>query len=158
METVEILSDYELERGKPMPSKNHGYLQANLLMALGTLYRRQYTFLSETSLLMPEKPDCVPDIAIYPKLEIDFLDDELSMTQLPLTAVEIVSPTQSDQDLLQKINRYFNAGVKSCWLVLPGFKAIHVYSGIGEYTFFNAQMTLSDPTTQIELPLSEIFS
>jgi hypothetical protein len=27
MEAIETISEYELERGKPMPSTNHGFIQ-----------------------------------------------------------------------------------------------------------------------------------
>jgi Uma2 family endonuclease len=79
------------------------------------------------------------------------------MTEMPLTAIEIISPSQTDTELIKKINRYFNAGVKSCWLVNPAFQAVYVYSEIGKYQFFNSGMTLLDPATGIELPLSEVF-
>ncbi len=152
------ISQYELERNKPMPSKNHSIVQGNLIFELKTRYRKSNSFLSEVDILMPEKPNCVPDIAIYPKLEFNFLDDELAMTEMPLTAIEIVSPSQSDNDILKKINRYFNAGVKSCWFVMPGFRAISVYSSIDNYEFFTSDMTLIDSATGIKLPLSDIFS
>ncbi len=152
------ISQYEIERNKPMPSKNHSMVQGNLIFALKTIYRKTYTVLSEIDIIMPEKPNTVPDIAIYPKLKIDFFEDEMGMTQMPLTAIEIISPSQTDTELIKKINRYFNAGVKSCWLVNPAFQAIYVYSEIGKYQFFNSGMILSDPATGIELPLSEIFA
>jgi Uma2 family endonuclease len=152
------ISQYELERNKPMPSKNHSIIQSNLIFELKTRYKKTYSFLSEVDILMPEKPNCVPDIAIYPKLTFDFLDDELAMTEMPLTSIEIVSPSQSDNDIIKKINRYFNAGVKSCWFVMPGFQAISVYSSIGKYEFFTSEMTLIDNATGIELPLGDIFS
>jgi Uma2 family endonuclease len=151
------ISQYEIERNKPMPSKNHAYIQKNLLVELDVRYRKQYTLLSEIDIIMPTKPNCVPDIAIYPKLTFDFLDDEIAMEELPLTAIEIVSPSQSDNDIIKKINRYFNAGVKSCWFVMPGFQAISVYSSIGKYEFFTSEMTLMDNVTGIELPLRDIF-
>ncbi|MDW8466359.1 MAG: putative molybdenum carrier protein [Chloroherpetonaceae bacterium] len=37
-QATESLSDYELERGKPMPNFNHGYIQANLIVALRARY------------------------------------------------------------------------------------------------------------------------
>lgn len=156
-EVVE-LSQYEIERNKPMPSKNHSIVQGNLITELNVRYRKTYSFFSELDIVMPEKPNCVPDIAIYPKLKIDFLDDVIGMTEMPLTAIDIVSSTQSDYEIVRKINRYFQAGVKSCWLVNPPLQAISVYSEIGKYTFFNADMTLSDPVTGIELPLTDIFA
>jgi Uma2 family endonuclease len=152
------LSAYEIERNKPMPSKNHSIIQGNLITELNINYRKQFTFLSEINITMPESPNCVPDIAIYPKLTFNFWDDELSMTEMPLTAIEIVSPSQSDNDILKKINRYFQAGVKSCWFVMPAFQAISVYSSLEKYTFFTSDMTLNDPVTGIEIALSEVFS
>ncbi len=152
------ISQYEIERNKPMPSKNHSYIQKNILVEIDIKYRKQYTLLSEIDIIMPQKPNCVPDIAIYPKLTFDFLDDEMAMTEMPITAIEIVSPSQSDNDIVKKINRYFNAGVKSCWFVMPSFQAISVYSAIGKYEFFTSEMTLIDKATGIELSLKEIFS
>jgi Uma2 family endonuclease len=152
------LSEYEIERNKPMPSKNHSIVQKNLLVSIDFRNRKNYTVMSEIDIIMPEKPDTVPDVAIYPKLKIDFFDDQIGMTEMPLTAIEIISPSQSDTELIKKINRYFKAGVKSCWLVNPAFQAIYVYSEIGKYQFFNSGMTLLDPATGIELPLSEIFA
>ncbi len=141
-----------------MPTLNHAYLQGNLLAELTSRYRKTHTFLSELNITMPERPDAVPDIAIYPKLEINFLHDITSMIEMPLTAIEIVSPSQSDAEILAKFERYFNAGVKSCWLVMPSFQAISVYSAIGQYKFFTEDTTLVDPVTAIELSLGEIFS
>lgn len=152
------LSAYEIERNKPMPSKNHGYLQTRLSSEIDHLYRKQFTIFSEIEISMPERPNCVPDVAIYPKMEINFWDDELVMTEMPLIAIEIVSPTQSDTELVKKINRYFEAGVQSCWLVMPSFQAISVYSGIGKYQFFSSEMILKDAVSNIELPLIDIFS
>jgi Uma2 family endonuclease len=155
---IEQLTDYELERGKPMPTLNHAVVQAELIFCLKQQYRKQFTIVSELNLTMPKKPDAVPDICIYPKLQIDFLNDITSMTEMPLTAIEIVSPSQSDAEILAKFKRYFDAGVRSCWLVMPGFQAISVYSAFGKYRFFAEHETLTDPVTGIELPVGDIFS
>ncbi|CCH52432.1 protein of unknown function DUF820 [Fibrisoma limi BUZ 3] len=155
---VEQLSDYERERGKPIPTLNHSVIQGNLMFALQLHYRQQYSLLPEINLSMPERPDAVPDIAIYPKLQIDFLHDVTAMTEMPLTAIEIVSPSQSDAEILAKFERYFNAGIKSCWLVMPSFKAIAVYTSIDQYEFFKSDTTLSDPVTGISIPLGEVFA
>ena len=152
------MTAYESERGKPMPSKNHGYIQSRLSMILGYKYLSTYTLISEGSIQMPSKPNCVPDIAIFPLMQIDFFHDEISISEMPLTAIEIVSPTQSDDEILAKFERYFFAGIQSCWLVQPSMKAIYVYSQIGKYQFFNDEMTLIDKLTGIELNLSEVFS
>ena len=154
---IEEISDYERERGKPMPTYNHSIVQGNLLFLLKASYRKSHTILPEINVTMPERPDNVPDIALYPKLPVDFLHDIPSMTTMPLTVVEIISPSQSNDDILAKFERYFAAGVTSCWLVIPSFKAISVYSAPGTYQFFMHDSTLIDPATGIELPLAEVF-
>ena len=152
------LSAYEIERNKPMPSLNHSYLQKNLMVGIDFRYRKTYTLLSEIDIIMPEKPNAVPDIAIYPKLIIDFLDDKIAMKEIPLTTIEILSPTQTERELVAKAQRYFAAGVKSCWIVLPIFKAIVVFSSPTQRKIFLEDTTLIDSSTGIELPLAEIFS
>ncbi len=155
---VQELSAYEIERNKPMPSLNHSFVQANLLVSLGFRYRKTNTFLSELDIVMPEKPDSVPDISIYPKLEIDFSEDIIGMKEMPLTTIEILSPTQRESELVAKAKRYFAAGVKSCWIVLPIFKVIVVYSSPTQRQVFIEDMILIDKITGIELPLSEVFA
>ena len=152
------LTAYEIERGKPMPSLNHSFVQNNLLTELNLNYRQQFTFLPELSIEMPQKPNCVPDISIYPKMKVNFRHDIIAFPQMPLTAIEIISPTQSNDEILLKFERYFLAGVQSCWLVMPSLEAINVYSYIGKYKFFDNEMTLFDKVTNIEISLAEIFN
>lgn len=128
------------------------------MVSLDYRYRKTHTVLSELNVAMPERPDTVPDIAIYPKLEIDFLHDVTAMTEMPLTVIEIVSPSQSDTEIVAKFERYFDAGVQSCWLVMPIFQTISVYTNIRQFKFFTADTVLTDPKTGIELTLSEVFS
>lgn len=152
------LSQYEIERNKPMPSKNHGFIQSKLSMIIGYRYLNTYNLFSELDIIMPEKPDSVPDICIYPKSEIDFSEDIIGMKEMPLTTIEILSPTQRENELVAKAKRYFAAGVKSCWIVLPIFKVIVVYSSPTQRQVFTEDMTLIDKITGIELPLNEVFS
>jgi Uma2 family endonuclease len=152
------LSQYEVERNKPMPSKNHGFIQSKLSMIIGYRYLNTYDLFSELDIIMPEKPDSVPDVCIYPKSEIDFSEDIIGMKEMPLTTIEILSPTQRENELVAKAKRYFAAGVKSCWIVLPIFKVIVVYSSPTQRQVFTEDMTLIDKITGIELPLNEVFS
>jgi Uma2 family endonuclease len=152
------LSQYEIERNKPMPDFKHSIVQTNLLFRLGLLYNNYFSILPELNITMPTGRDAVPDVCIYPKMDIDFSNDIESMAEMPLTIIEIISPPQTEEKLVSNSKRYFDAGVKSCWIVLPSMKAIYVYSQIGKYQFFNDEMTLIDKLTGIELPLNEVFS
>jgi hypothetical protein len=50
MEVLEVISDYELERGKPIPTLNHGIIQSNLTIGLGVKYKSLYRVAGEVVL------------------------------------------------------------------------------------------------------------
>jgi Uma2 family endonuclease len=155
MEVVRELSEYEQERNKPMPSKNHAILQNRLNFELTLHYDEKYSVLSEVKLNTPPI-DMVPDVAIYPLMPFDSLDDETKMIEMPLCAIEIISASQNDQELIDKIKRYFDHGVKSCWLVQPIFQIITVFSDKSTLkTFLDGE--LHDPVLDIKIDLKRIF-
>ena len=140
------ISDYELERGKPMPSINHSAVQSNLIFELKTRYREQFRFLSEINVAIAGRV-MVPDIGIFPTMVLDMANDSIVARQLPLTTIEILSPAQAFDELVDKARAYFEAGVKSCWIVMPKAQAVFVYSAPGQYEFFHKAKTLIDPAT-----------
>ncbi|MBL7775462.1 MAG: Uma2 family endonuclease [Saprospiraceae bacterium] len=157
MDTTLEWTPYETERGKPMPSKNHGYIQGQFLYQLKKVGQQKFTCFSELSLDLADW-ESVPDIAIYPKMDIDFLHDETSMKEAPLAVIEILSPTQSLQELVSKAEKYFQHDVQSCWLVLLSLRNVYVFSSAENYRMFTHTELLSDPTLGIEIPLGEVFS
>ena len=46
---------------------------------------------------------------------------------VPNLAVEVVSPTDRADDLMNKVAEYFRAGVECVWVVFPSQEQIHVY-------------------------------
>ncbi|MCB0595753.1 MAG: Uma2 family endonuclease [Lewinellaceae bacterium] len=150
------LSEYETERHKPMPSLNHSIIQANLIRELGLSYKDKYRIASELSLDLSDWPS-VPDICIYPKMPLDLRQDVATMTEPPLCAIEIISPSQSLSELVGKAEKYFQYGVRSCWIVLLPLGNIYVFSSPDDYEIFRATDTLKDPALDIALPLAEVF-
>lgn len=150
------ISTYELERNKPMPSFNHSIIQLNLGSELRSRYKNRFRFASELSLDLEDWPS-VPDICIYSKRPMNLQTDIIAMTEPPLCAVEIISPSQSLNELIDKAARYFDYGVKSCWIVMPRLGSIHVFTSPDDYQIFRAHETLLDPTLDISLPLKEVF-
>lgn len=154
---VEQVSDYELERGKPMPSKNHGIIQSNLIFSIRKSYDKLYRVISEVK-VAGKITDVVPDLAIYPKsVEFTPMEDEIKMNTAPLAAIEILSPTQSLSELVTKSKQYFQLGTKSYWLVIPDLLAIHILSASGKHTVFVEEETLTDENLKITLDLKEVF-
>ncbi len=151
------LSAYELDRNKPMPSLNHSIVQANTIFELQLNYRNQYRMVSELKLAMPDgPPDTVPDICIFPQIAFDPLGDKVRMKQMPLCAIEILSASQTDEELTEKIDRYFRVGIKSCWLVIPMLKIVSVFSDAStQKTFLNGD--LHDEVLDIRVDLNKVF-
>ncbi|MEM6963475.1 MAG: Uma2 family endonuclease [Bacteroidota bacterium] len=149
--------EYEIERNKPMPSRNHSIIQSRLNIALGKKYDDRYEFMTEVNLTLPNVKPSVPDISIFPKVEIDLLQDEIRVTEPPITTIEILSPKQALDDLKDKIfDIYFPASVQSSWIVVPTFRTVYIFTPNKKYQTFNSG-TLNDPATGITLELDDFF-
>lgn len=150
------LSQYELERGKPTPSLKHAFIQRNLLLQLTNSLSSDYVLLPELSLALDEQK-AVPDLSVFLRSAFDFNVEQITVSLIPITAIEILSPTQVIAELTEKSRRYFAAGVKSYWLVLPELRGIAVYSEPNKYKYFYNGQTLTDPATGIEMAVSPLF-
>ena len=78
-------------------------------------------------------------------------------TEPPLVAVEIFSPSQGYQEVMDKVEAYLKSGVKSCWVVNPPQRVITIYSGDGsQKTYVEGQV--KDPATGLMADLEVVFS
>lgn len=161
MQTIEpveesALSDYEKERGKPMPSRNHSIVQLRLGAAF--LAFSDFSVCSELTLELPDGSRLTPDLCAYPRLTLDWLHDDIRMKQMPLLAVEILSPTQGIQDITDKIPLYFAHGVESVWFVNPPMQLIAIFRpGISKPQVFT-EGEVKDPATGLTARVEEIFA
>lgn len=98
-----------------------------------------------------------PDVAIIPQQQYNYQRDILRIAQPPVTAIEIILPTQSFDSLAEKIQeQYLPSGVQSAWLVLPRVSSIYLFlPGQPPQAFTSG--TLRDPAAQIEVALADIF-
>jgi Uma2 family endonuclease len=149
------LSDYELERNKPMPNRIHGTIQSKINFLLMSAYADKFSFPNELSL--DSIPPSTPDICIYPQKELDIKAVMAKEKEVPLTTIEIMSPSQSVNEMMHKAwDIYFPLGVKSAWIVLPEFKAIQVVLPNDEKHYFDSG-TLTDPATGIQISIEKVF-
>jgi Uma2 family endonuclease len=156
MEALQVQSEYEIEKGKPIPSRNHAYIQSKIIKLLDRKYADKYEGISELSLLVEGK-ERVPDILLYKNFEFRPGNDEVKVSEMPLAVVVILSPKQNLGDLIAKSYLYFEAGVKSYWLVLPDLTTIYIFSAPNEYEAFVKKGILKDTQLDIELNLEDIF-
>jgi len=137
-----------------MGSYFHSMVQARLAKLLGNL--NKYEVFTELSLDI-DGTEYKPDVCVYSiKLKKNRAKDIIKMTELPMLSIEILSPRQGFQELVEKVEVYFNAGIKSCWIVLPGIESIQVFSSLENFKVFS-EGNLIDNIIGIELSINEVF-
>jgi Uma2 family endonuclease len=154
IETLEKPLTYEEERGKPMPSYNHAAIQVNLITEFAR--NREFRVCSELTLEFEGRP-YTPDLSIYPRQALDLRHDIIRRTDPPLLVVEIFSPRQGYQDVMEKVDVYFRQGVKTCWIVSPPLHTVSILRPDGSTDTFNAA-TAKDPVTGLTADLAAVFS
>ena len=148
----EVLSDYELERGKPMPSWNHSRIQALIIGEF--LKDKRFDVLSELTIRLEK--DYTPDISIYPRRPTNWQHDTVKPTEVPLLVVEIFSPQQAPMQVMSKLDAYFEAGVKSCWLITPHLRLISIITADRVRRNFD-KGTVTDPAIGITAEVDAVF-
>jgi Uma2 family endonuclease len=79
---------------------------------------------------------------------------------VPILAVEILSPSDTLEEILEKVTEYLGVGVAQVWLVEPVFRTVTVYRAATEPQLYNATSELSgDPEMPgLRIQVAEIFS
>ena len=134
-------------------SRNHSYFQLNTGASLKTM--KEFSVFTELSIDIGGV-EYRPDIAVYPKMVINRFKDELRMTTLPLLAIEIFSPTQGTKELLEKVEVYFQNGIKSCWLIEPLTATVTVFSSSQQAKTYTEGVII-DEIAGIKLAIKDIF-
>lgn len=139
-----------------MSSLNHAELQSHLSFLLRAAYRHKYSIYVELDLGFASGKTR-PDLCIFHKRPTDWLLDEIIVSDVPLTTIEILSPEQSMNSLIDRIyKKHFPAGVKTAWLVVPALRLITVL--LPDRTSFSVtEGILTDPVTGLQLTISEVF-
>lgn len=116
-----------------MPSLNHSYVCAQVMKQL--LQHEDIQPLPELTLDIDK--GATPDISIFPRANVqpNFFEDVLKLQQLPFLAIEVVSSSQSVQEMLAKATALITAGVKTVWVVEPYGRSIFVISDRAKYLF-----------------------
>lgn len=162
--TNEIIDD---ERESNMGSFIHSRTQGRLIVLIGCDERFEVmpelsldtTQIDLSQFGLKAKDELKPDVCVYTKPpEAEPPDDIIKTTQMPDLAIEILSPSQTISELINKLKAYFALNVKSCWLVVPSLTTINVYSQPKQYNTFDMSDTeIVDELIDIRLPIQQVF-
>ena len=128
---------YELVAGElrkmPPAGWEHGITGGRLRSLLGRFVMEQglgEVFLAETGFLIARDPDTIraPDIAFIHKDHLPAAPpEEAFWPGAPDLAVEVVSPTDTFNDVHEKVNAWLDAGATAVWVVNPKWRNVTVY-------------------------------
>ncbi len=151
---VENELSYEQERGKPMPSRNHSVAQARLIIE----FARDGRFEPMSELALSVAGDSyTPDLSVYEKSTFDWRKDVIRQSEMPLTVVEIFSPQQGYEQVMNKVRTYLANGVKSCWVVVPPLKTVTICLPDGTESVFHGGDAV-DSATGLSANLDRVFA
>lgn len=136
-------------------SMNHSRLIGRLTVALSA-YGERYEIFPELEFEL-SAGRLKPDVAILPRLAYDWEADVIRCPTPPITAIEVLSPTQAFDYLVGKIRQlYFPSGVQSAWLVVPTVRNIYLFLP-GQPSQVVSSGILHDPAAQVDVALADIF-
>jgi Uma2 family endonuclease len=127
---IEVEEIITAEEEKEMPSLNHSVICLRIIRQL--IENPNIEPLPELTLDIDK--GITPDISVYPKAKIqpNFRRDITKFSQMPLLAIEVISASQSIQDLLIKADALVANGVKTVWTIEPFTETIFVTTKDGE--------------------------
>ena len=128
----ELFDEQEMASGKVF-SLNRSYLCLQIIRQL--IEHPEIEPLPQLTLDIDE--GVTPDICVYLKVNIqpNFLRDVPQYPEMPLLAIEVISPTQNIQTLLEKAELLIKHGVKAVWTIEPFSGTIFTTDASGEKTF-----------------------
>lgn len=156
---------YEYIRGnltkKNMPNAKHSGIATRLAIEIGIyLKKNKIGRIYNEAHFQIGNDKRIPDVAFVESAKIpETGEPEKFWNFAPDLAVEIVSPTDFYQDVLEKIDDYFAAEVKQVWLINPEKETLTIYFSLSETKLLtkNDILTCEEILPKFSLKLSEIF-
>lgn len=135
------------------PSLYHSAIAINIGGEL--VKQKEFRAHSELTVVI-DNVDYQPDISVYKRKELHYISeqDEIKAQELPLLAIEIVSPSQTMNDLIKKADFYIEAGIQSAWIVHPQTHSITVKTKDSAKIYHEGVL---EDVTGIKVDLSIIF-
>lgn len=160
----------ELVRGRlirePPAGMDHGHL-ANHVAYLVTGFAYQHdlgeVYAAETGFVLFEDPPTVraPDVAFVSRARLPSTEEAVGFGRMaPDLAVEIVSPSNTAAEILDKVADYLEAGSRLVWVVEPAGRRITVYRSRTEIQLLQEGDALDgyDVLPGFSLSVAEIFA
>ncbi len=138
---------------KPMPTKEHSQVQANIIIYVHRQHDSELQALPELTTRLSSTRFCVPDLAVE-ELARPIQGRYPGPNDPVYLCVEIKSPPDRIGKLMSKCEEYHSWGVHHCWIIDPERKVAWEYSPEDEEP---RRIEEALRAGVIEMPLSEVF-
>lgn len=112
----------------------------------------------------PGNKDRRPDISFVsyqrrPKNQTRQAADDRAWNVVPELVVEVVSPTDTADDLMEKVEEYFRSGVNIVWVIYPLRELVYVYESLTQVRGLTREEALDGGAVLpgFRLPVAELF-
>ncbi|MEI6047196.1 MAG: Uma2 family endonuclease, partial [Chloroflexota bacterium] len=134
MELAEA-SESEDEEDEPMPTAEHSFICANLITELNIFLRGKnlgWIFDSTLEYRFPNENKAGKKVSRYPDVSFvqqEHLPDNIRsyLKVAPDLVVEVISPSDKDYDIDDKVDEYQRSGVRLIWVIHPASRTVDVY-------------------------------
>jgi Uma2 family endonuclease len=159
---------YELIDGV-LVEKAMGYYEAYLASLLGRLignYAEEHDLgivagADGTLRLFPQQVR-IPDVSFvcWERLPEGRLPAEPIPQLVPDLAIEVISQSNTDEEMTRKLHEYFQAGVRLVWYVYPESRSVRVYRNPNEVAELSGEDVLDgdEVLPGYRLPLAQLFA
>ena len=134
------------------PAKSLHSLILSIVVEVLHFYLKEHPIgrvMPETGYVLSRDPLTVrqPDVSVLSRQRIRSIDPDSYFEGAPELAIEIVSPSDSAEDLEIKVRQYLQAGAHQVWVLYPKSQDVHVYSPGGSLKVLESHETLEGGST-----------
>ncbi|HJT54396.1 MAG TPA: Uma2 family endonuclease [Candidatus Angelobacter sp.] len=126
---------YELDEGEllmePSPALKHNLIRQRIAEKLIQFARSNHLGVVAEEMDFRLATDIIrnPDVAFITNEHLGTIDVERSPAEgAPALAVEVISPSNSAEDMAKKTQQYLRAGSQTVWIVYPKLRLVEVHS------------------------------
>jgi len=138
---------YEFVRGqiipKPAMKQNEVFvaLFLNRLFLTTQAHANGDALLAELDAYVDEDRKRIPHLSYYPIELLRQMQQDVRVA--PPFAIEILSDSEKENDIIEKIQDYFDAGVRLVWYIVPKFQKIYAYTSPDDIRVFRGEQVIS---------------
>ena len=145
---------------EPSPALRHNLIRQRIAMKLIQFVESRNLGIVVEEMDFRLSPDTVrnPDVAFITAEHVKKIDlDRSPVDGAPAFAVEVISPSNSAQDMAKKTQQYLQAGCSIVWIVYPSLRVVEIHSASGSRQVRAPELLREETVPRFSLSLSYIL-